>query len=342
MIDLRPDHLAIVQAILGAEIPDAEVRCFGSRARWTSSESSDLDLVIRAASPLSLSVLHRLRSLFEESFLPFSVDIVDWHRIDDDFRNAIRDETVVVATPHKESPGGPIEPRWKAVPLSDCANFLSGGTPSKGSHELWLGSTPWVSAGDMKQLWLSDTMEHVAPDALSNGTRTVPPGTVLLLVRGTLHKDLPIVLTQAEMAFHQDVKALIPRNDIDPLFLAYSLIGNKPALLTFVDTATDGIGRINSTALESFPIAVPPLNEQRRIAAFLGALDDKIELNRTMNQTLTKIEREIQAHSNEDLSWIQARKGSNSRQSQTLTKIRDILIPKLTSGELRVPASTEN
>lgn len=332
MIDLRPDHLAIVQGILGAEVPEADVRCFGSRARWTSNESSDLDLAIRADSPLPLPVLNRLRNLFEESYLPFGVDIVDWHRIDDDFRNAIRAEMTVVARPHPRHAGSPAEDHWRATALSDCAIFLSGGTPSKDKQELWSGNIPWVSPADMNQLLLRDTVGHVAPEAIGHGTRLVPPGTVLILVRGALHKNLPIVLTQTEMAFHQDVKALIPRNDIDPKFLAYSLLGNKLALLTFIDAVSDGTERIHSAALENFPIAVPPLDEQRRIVAVLRALDEKIELNHRMNQTLERMARELQACLDVTSSPFRARQASNSKQCQTLVQIRDTLLPRLISG----------
>src|ERR1700694_2388467 len=50
---------------------------------------------------------------------------------------------------------------------------------------------------------------------------------------------------------------------------------------------------LNEGIIRSFPLAVPPLAEQRAIAHVLGALDDKIELNRRMNETLEAIARAI-------------------------------------------------
>lgn len=287
MVDLRPDHLAVVRAILKAELPSTEVWAFGSRATWTARDSSDLDLVIVGDRPLSLRTLSRLQRAFEESYLPFSVDLVDWSQVSEDFRSIILKQRVVLQPGRAAGSGGQEDHSWRAVPLSECADFVSGGTLSRSNPEYWGGDIPWVTAKDMKQLRLSDTLDHVTPQALGQGARLVPGGTVLVRVRGmTLHADLPICITRRPMAFNQDVRALRPRPHVDADYLAYALLADKPALLSLVDAASHGTGRIHSAALASFPIALPPLAEQRAIAHVLGTLDDKIELNRRMSQTL--------------------------------------------------------
>ncbi|NJL27817.1 MAG: hypothetical protein HC897_07925 [Thermoanaerobaculia bacterium] len=340
MVDIRPDHLAIVQGILKTEVPDVDVWVFGSRARWTSAETSDLDIALVSPRALPTKLLNRLRDLFEASYLPFSVDIVDWNRIDEEFRAVIREDRVVLSTPSGDGTYGTEASAWKALKLEDCADFLSGGTPSKNRPELWVGTIPWVSAKDMKRLRLREAEDHVATEAIGNGTRLVPAGTILMLVRGmTLHKDLPICITETEMAFNQDVKALVPRPGIEPLFLAYSLLGNKPALLTLVDSASHGTCRINSGALQSFPIAVPPLSEQRAIARILGTLADKIELNRRMNETLEAMARLCSASGRQgpgNLGPFALFQALNRDESNTLATLRDILLPKLISGEIRL------
>ena len=337
IIDLRPDHLAIVLGILRAEIPDTEVGCFGSRARWTSQETSDLDLVLRAPTPLPLAISGRLKTLFEESYLPFDVDLVDWHRMDPEFREAIRDEIVPLMKPRKESSSHQIPNPWQATPLSECAEFLSGGTPSKGQPELWQGDIPWVRARDLRQPLLENTTEHVSPEAIGKGAQLAPAGTVLILVRG-LHDDLPIALIQRDMTFHQDIKALIPRKGVDPRFLAYALRGNRPALRTLI-TSVPGMGQISTALLKSFPIALPPLEEQQRIAALLGALDDKITLNHAMNQTLEEMAQTLCDTRLADFQGHHERQLKNQEQSRTLAQILDTLLPKLISGELRIPAA---
>ena len=183
---------------------------------------------------------------------------------------------------------------WRDSTLGNVADFLSGGTPSKSRADYWNGSIPWVSAKDMKQFRLQDTEDHVTELGASNGTRLAPAGSVLLLVRGmTLLNDLPICLVTRPMAFNQDVKALRPNENLIDDFVPYLLLGNKDRLLSRVDLAGHGTGRLNSDELKALEIGLPPKPEQRAIAHILGTLDDKIELNRRRNQTLEAMARAL-------------------------------------------------
>ncbi|RBH86509.1 restriction endonuclease subunit S [Xanthomonas oryzae pv. oryzae] len=56
---------------------------------------------------------------------------------------------------------------------------------------------------------------------------------------------------------------------------------------------TSGRQRVPSAAVEKYPLALPPISEQRVISRILGGLDDKIELNRRMNQTLEAMARAL-------------------------------------------------
>ena len=78
-----------IQAILQKRVPFAEVRVFGSRVTGTAKKHSDIDLAIVSKSPLESSVLSQLKIDFEESDLPFRVDLLDWHAISDCFRELI-------------------------------------------------------------------------------------------------------------------------------------------------------------------------------------------------------------------------------------------------------------
>jgi len=176
---------------------------------------------------------------------------------------------------------------WRDTTLGQLTDFLSGGTPSKDAPQYWGGSIPWVSAKDMKRFRLDDTEDHVTENGLANGTKLIPSDTVLLLTRGmTLLNDVPICVVNRPMTFNQDVKALRPKPEIRDDFLPYLLLGNKARLLNLVDLAGHGTGRLNSDELRALDVVLPPKPEQRAIAHILGTLDDKIALNRRMNETL--------------------------------------------------------
>lgn len=166
------------------------------------------------------------------------------------------------------------EGEWKEKRLEEIADFQSGGTPSKSNPAFWNGTIPWVSAKDMKRMVLDDTEDHITDDAVEDGARVVPAGTVLILTRGmTLLKDIPICLLACPMALNQDVRALRPINGFDGLFLAYMLVGNKERIRIMVDIAGHGTGRLNTDRLKTLGLHFPVPAEQQRIAACLGSLD---------------------------------------------------------------------
>ncbi len=96
LLDLRTDHLKIAQDILQKFVPERAVWAFGSRAKWTAKEYSDLDLCIVGKTPLSFRTLGLLQEAFEDSDLPYKVDVVDWATTSDSFRKIIERDRVVV------------------------------------------------------------------------------------------------------------------------------------------------------------------------------------------------------------------------------------------------------
>ena len=290
MIDLSPRQLATVKSILAEHVPECEVRAYGSRATWTARDYSDVDLAVVGKGPLDREVIADLKEAFQDSDLPMRVDVLDWHSVSEEFREAIKAEMVVL--PVRGSDRSHVATVWQEARLGDLVRLISGGTPAKKRAAYWNGAIPWASARDMKQFRLRDTIHHVTAEGLANGTKQVPVGTLLLLTRGMrLLKELPVCVTQRPMAFNQDVKALLPKDRIDRGFLAYLVLGNKHRLLNLVDLAGHGTGRINSDELRALNVRLPPKPEQRAIAHVLGTLDDKIELNRRMNETLEAMAR---------------------------------------------------
>ena len=89
-IDIRSNDLKIVQQILADALPkNAKVWVFGSRATWKTKRSSDLDLAIDAGRALTRNENSALADAFDESDLPYKVDVVDMHNVTNTFKAII-------------------------------------------------------------------------------------------------------------------------------------------------------------------------------------------------------------------------------------------------------------
>lgn len=166
---------------------------------------------------------------------------------------------------------------WPVQELGEIVSIGSGGTPAKSNASFWGGGRPWISAKDLKQRLLRDSIDTLTDEGARNGG-TVGPGTLLILVRGmTLFKRVPIGLVARDLSFNQDIKSLAPNSSVDPEFLYWALSALEPYLRRNVDSAGHGTGRLNTEALIACPVPIPPLPEQRRIAEILRTWDEAIE-----------------------------------------------------------------
>jgi predicted nucleotidyltransferase len=77
MLELSPSQRDTVRRILARHVPEREVRAFGSRVTGRAWRYSDLDLVVMGAEPLPDLTLADLRADFEDSDLPFRVDLLE-------------------------------------------------------------------------------------------------------------------------------------------------------------------------------------------------------------------------------------------------------------------------
>jgi uncharacterized protein len=89
MLDVAEKHLLTIKNILAEYVGDCEVRAFGSRVTGTARNHSDLDLAVVGKGRLTRRTKTLLREAFEESDLPFRVDIVDYNAISESFRAVI-------------------------------------------------------------------------------------------------------------------------------------------------------------------------------------------------------------------------------------------------------------
>ena len=299
LIDLNPNHLETVKAILADHVPECEVRAFGSRATWTAKDYSDLDLAVVGSGPLDWKTLGRLNEAFEESDLPMRVDVLDWHYISENFRRVIERGYSVLQI--GETANGPVsQGEWREVPLVDvCAKIGSGATP-RGGKDVYLQDGPYalirsqnVYNDGFRRDGLVFIGEHHA-DELRNVE--VIEGDVLLNITGdSVARVCQVVPDVLPARVNQHVATIRPDSvRLDAGYLRYYLV--SPEIQTLLLSWAGSGGTRNALTkgmIESLEIPLPPLPEQRAIAHVLGGLDDKVELNRRMNETLEEMARAL-------------------------------------------------
>ncbi|MFF1913828.1 restriction endonuclease subunit S [Streptomyces sp. NPDC058239] len=166
---------------------------------------------------------------------------------------------------------------WRRLRLADAGRWLSGGTPSTSNDAYWGGEIPWISGASMKNFHVSDSPRRLSMLGAKNGSRLVEPGATLFVVRGmSLKSEFRIGVAERQVAFGQDVKALIPGEGIDPYFLAYAIRVRTPEILGMVEETSHGTGRLDTARLKELEIGVPPMDEQRRIVAVHAAFERRI------------------------------------------------------------------
>jgi len=296
MIDLRPDHLEAVKRILAELAPECEVRAFGSRVKWTAKDYSDLDLVIVGQDKLERAHLDRIQEAFEESDLPFRVDVLDWCAISTEFKEIIEQAYIVI----QEKPAGRgVAGEWSLAPFEDIIsvplrNGLTRPRSVRGSGikmvnmgELFAHSR--IGDIDMERVSLSD--DESSRYLLEKGDLLFAWQSLVLSGAG----ECSIFLGATEPVTFEGhlIRARIDRRKAQPEFYYYFF--NSPGGRQAVESIVEQVAAagIRGSDLARLQVPKPPLPEQRAIAAILGTLDDKIELNRCTNETLEAITRAL-------------------------------------------------
>lgn len=97
---LSPEERLIVQEVLAEHLPGREIRVFGSRAHGRSLKPwSDLDLAVMGEAPAAATALAAVAAAFDDSDLPFRVDVLAWSEASPAIRQAILLEGLVVVEP---------------------------------------------------------------------------------------------------------------------------------------------------------------------------------------------------------------------------------------------------
>lgn len=266
-IDIRPDHWEIVRDILHKHVPDYDVWAFGSRAKWTAKQYSDLDLAVITDKPLSLEVSANLSDDFSESDLPWKVDIVDWATTQDNFREIIKRDKVVV----QKAKGWGMSADFILTTIGDQLTLQRGFDITKDKQIP--GTIPVVSSGGISSF-------H--NEAKVNGPGVVlgrkgSLGTVFYIEENFWPHDTSLWV--------KDFKGNNPRF----IYYFFKSIAEKLKKMD-VGAANPALNRNHVHPIEVF---WPNRKIQDDIVEILSSLDNKIHLNTQTNQTLESIAQAI-------------------------------------------------
>lgn len=171
------------------------------------------------------------------------------------------------------------------VPLADIVEIISGGTPKTNIAEYWGGEIPWLTVTDFNTgyRWVNSADKTITDLGVSNSATTIlNQGDVIISARGTVGV---IAQLARPMAFNQSCYGIRGKKGVsDTNFIYYAL---KNAVSQMLQVAYGGV--FNTITRDTFKIIktrLPHIKEQEAIACILGALDDKIEINRQMCKTL--------------------------------------------------------
>ncbi|WLE99271.1 MAG: restriction endonuclease subunit S [Candidatus Electrothrix communis] len=192
---------------------------------------------------------------------------------------------------------------WEEKSLYDCIKLIGGGTPKTSIDKYWNGDIGWLSAKDItpnhKGVVLS-TEKAITTEGLNNSsTKILPRFSTIISARGTVGK---YALLAEGMAFSQSNYGIMPKYE-ECYFFTYLLVANV------VDEL---------------------------LSAAYGSVFDTITTKTFKEQCVTvPFGKEIVRFENE-VSPLFHKIINNSKQINTLENLRDTLLPKLMSGEVRV------
>src|SRR5579884_2931957 len=181
---------------------------------------------------------------------------------------------------------------WRELRIGDIADVVGGSTPSTVDPSNFNGDIPWLTPKDlagMCERWVSRGVRNLSQKGLARcSARLLPAKSVLLTTRAPVGY---VALAKNPIATNQGFRSLILKAGFEPEFVYYWLKAHTDELKRHASGST--FGELSGNVLKQITIRVPPLPEQRAIAHTLGTLDDKIELNRRMSETLETMARAI-------------------------------------------------
>ena len=163
---------------------------------------------------------------------------------------------------------------WHTKQLGDLAQFVGGGTPSRQKSEYYQGGVCWATPKDMRVDVLTDTEEHITPEAIKqSATKLVGIGSLLVVVKSkVLARRLPIARTIVPTCFGQDLKAVIPYEAAITRYLHRHIKYGEQTLLQLArGINTEGL---TLEHLRNYQVMIPPASEVARFVQLDSVLEN--------------------------------------------------------------------
>lgn len=170
--------------------------------------------------------------------------------------------------------GNRLRHGWINLLLSDVAEWGSGGTPSRKNPEYYGGTIPWIKTGELGQPVITTTEETLTTEGLENSSAKIfPKGSVAIAMYGATIGKTSILGIDAST--NQACAVAIPNELTTSRFLYYFLLSQKDL---FVAAGKGGAQpNISQGVIKNWPIPLPPLEEQKRIADKLERLLARVD-----------------------------------------------------------------
>ncbi|EAL1484613.1 restriction endonuclease subunit S [Campylobacter coli] len=200
---------------------------------------------------------------------------------------------------------------WKKCKLGDiCSKVTSGGTPLTSNALYYNGIIPWLNTKEVKNCRIYETEKYISQLGLENSSaKWIEANSVIVAMYGATAgkvaiNKIPLTTNQA------CCNLTINHEKADYNFIYYLILNNFETLEILATGAAQQ--NLNLNTITSLEIKLPPLEEQRQIAAILSSIDDKIELLHEQNKTLEELAQTLFRHyfiENPNPSWQNVKLG---------------------------------
>ncbi|MDP9687228.1 UNVERIFIED_ORG: type I restriction enzyme S subunit [Pseudomonas mohnii] len=165
---------------------------------------------------------------------------------------------------------------WQFKRLSSLANSYAGGTPDRSKPEYFHGDIPWVKSGEVNLRKIMQTEERISELALSeSAAKIAESGSVLVAMYGATAGK--VARLKIDAAINQAVLSIRTIGDeLDNDFLFWVIESSAEKLLSMCQGAAQP--NLSKGLIDGLEIATPPLPEQKKIAAILTMVDDKLDV----------------------------------------------------------------